>query len=304
MAFEQTADLCLGFFHPIIHLGFGVEFEQPAIIAEALAQTAVHDTWPSLLLQGAERAAGDRNGKPGSKSLVQLLDEVRADPKLSTSAHWSDGHKIRNGIYERAPKQMIQYASQWTVGPEQLEEKTAEMLNAAVYSAGGAQHPPKQVKFDFLLIHDVNCSIFFSAFLKQAWLSPQVKARLLEWKGRMDLAMYVSRGSPKLLLEEIKNYQPKEKPNLAGDSWGGIFGRASAFEDDGHTSKLVRTLAHGEEICRPFESLGSFRVKGDMWLKLGNMAIDSVEDCGDQWVRSAGFDEAWEKFEDRPRAQL
>lgn len=31
-----------GFLHPIIHLGFGVEFQQPAIIAEALAQAAVH----------------------------------------------------------------------------------------------------------------------------------------------------------------------------------------------------------------------------------------------------------------------
>ena len=27
----------------MIHLGFGIEFNQPAIIAEALAQAAVHD---------------------------------------------------------------------------------------------------------------------------------------------------------------------------------------------------------------------------------------------------------------------
>lgn len=30
-----------GFLHPLIHLGFGVEFDQPAIVAEALAQAAV-----------------------------------------------------------------------------------------------------------------------------------------------------------------------------------------------------------------------------------------------------------------------
>ena len=30
-----------GFLHPLIHLGFGIEFEQPAIVAEALAQAAV-----------------------------------------------------------------------------------------------------------------------------------------------------------------------------------------------------------------------------------------------------------------------
>lgn len=32
----------LGFLHPLIHLGFGLEFRQPAIIAEALAMTSVH----------------------------------------------------------------------------------------------------------------------------------------------------------------------------------------------------------------------------------------------------------------------
>ena len=31
----------LGFLHPIIHLGFGIEFNQPAIIAEALAQYVI-----------------------------------------------------------------------------------------------------------------------------------------------------------------------------------------------------------------------------------------------------------------------
>lgn len=35
------------------------------------------------------------------------------------------------------------------------------------------------------------------------------------------------------------------------------------------------------------------------------VAIDSVEDTGATWVRSAGFEEAWRDFGDRaPRAQL
>ncbi len=62
---------------------------------------------------------------------MSLLDEIRADRKLSTAAHWEDGNKIRDGIMKRAPDEMIKYASQWTVKPEQLEEKSAEMTNAA-----------------------------------------------------------------------------------------------------------------------------------------------------------------------------
>ncbi len=119
----------IGFFHPIIHLGFGIEFEQPAIIAEALAQAAVHERWMGNFLIPAEKASA--SGTPGSKSLASLLDEIRADKKLSTAAHWDDGNKVRDGLLVRAPEETIKYTSQYTVGPDQLEEKTAEMINAA-----------------------------------------------------------------------------------------------------------------------------------------------------------------------------
>ncbi|OMP82050.1 hypothetical protein BK809_0006359 [Diplodia seriata] len=35
----------VGFAHPMIHLGYGLEFRQPAVVAEALAQAAVHESW-------------------------------------------------------------------------------------------------------------------------------------------------------------------------------------------------------------------------------------------------------------------
>ena len=156
----------------------------------------------------------------------------------------------------------------------------------------------------------------------------------------MDLCMYASRRSPKPLLNEITNYKPKNAVRSGSDGWNEIFTRVKKYEDDGHGSKLVRALAHGEEICKPYDNREEFRIKKGMWLQLGNMgksrnrylnmqklteskkAIDSVEDSGDTWVRSAGFDEAWTKYvkpfsltisffnwsfgryEDRPRAQL
>jgi hypothetical protein len=110
-----------------------------------------------------------------------------------------------------------------------LESKTAEMANTAIYYTATAQHPPKQVKFDFYFIHCVNASIFWSTFNKLPWLSMKNKIRLLEWKGRNDLVMYASRRSPKLLLEEITGYVPKDLE--AGSSeWGGIFGRLFDLE--------------------------------------------------------------------------
>ncbi|KIV86432.1 hypothetical protein PV11_02044 [Exophiala sideris] len=286
-----------GFLHPLIHLGFGVEFKQPAIIVEALAQAAIHDGWTGKFLDAAEKAARETSQ---SKSLVQLIHECRKDEKLVNSPKSDDGNKLRDGVLVRAPDKMIALASQWRVSPDELQQKTAEMINAAVYFAAAAQRPDKQVKFDFFYMHCVNCSIFFSAFMDEPWLSVENKCRLLEWKGRLDLAMYVSRGSPELLIDEIKNYSPQH----AKDGWEEVARRVDRMEDDGHASKLVRAIANGHQACKPYESESDdvFPIKrDDMWLNLVHMAIDSVEAGGPHWVRNCGFAEAWEKVPSRAK---
>lgn len=79
----------------------------------------------------AEKAAKASGTAKSEKSIVQLLEEIRADKKLSSAAHWDDGNKIRDGILKRAPDEMLKYATQYTVTESQLEEKTAEMINAS-----------------------------------------------------------------------------------------------------------------------------------------------------------------------------
>ncbi|OAX81912.1 hypothetical protein ACJ72_03745 [Emergomyces africanus] len=85
LADDMLVRLFAGIVHPFIQLGFGLEFNQPAIVAEALAETAVHELNLTFLLP-AEKAA----------------------------------HEI------------IKIVSQFSVGPDQLDEKLAELLNAAI----------------------------------------------------------------------------------------------------------------------------------------------------------------------------
>lgn len=106
--------------------------------------------------------------------------------------------------------------------------------------------------------------------------------------------MYVSRGCPPLLLSEVTQYKSK-----MDSDWDKLFKRVNKREDDGHAPKLVRALAHGEQACRKFEGKEGFRIKGDMWLKLGNMAVDSMESEGPTWVSCAGFEEAWKDIPKR-----
>lgn len=145
-------------------------------------------------------------------------------------------------------------------------------------------------------MHCVNGSIFFPAFLRQptSIIPDRVKIRLLNWKAWNDLCMYASRRSPTLYLNEIADYESKH--NRQPDDWNKIVKRVCDFKDDGHASKLVRAIQAGEEYCAGVDGM---KIQGDLWRGIGNLAIDSVEAGkpeSNTWVRSAGFDEAWEKF--------
>ena len=100
--------------------------------------------------------------------------------------------------------------------------------------------------------------------------------------------MYASRKCPDMRMDLVRSYQPK-KPS----GWDEIQDRVNLMpDDDGHACKLIRALAHGQEICKPYEDRPEFRVKQSDWLQMGHMAIDSTEHIDPTWVRSAGFDEA------------
>jgi hypothetical protein len=149
-------------------------------------------------------------------------------------------------------------------------------------------------------MHSVNSSIFFPTFNAQTWLSTPSKIRLLKFKAYVDLAMYTSRGSPPLLLEEVATYVPKLLE--AGDAeWPGLFRRLFEFDDDSHAIKLGRAVAYAQVASKGFEEEEWAKIKGFMWEKVGNMVVDSVEDTGNTWARNVGWDEAWEGYEDRPR---
>jgi hypothetical protein len=107
--------------------------------------------------------------------------------------------------------------------------------------------------------------------------------------------MYASPRPPKLLLDEITNYKSKKD-----SSWEDIFKRVKTYHDDGHACKLVRTLANGEQVCKKYEDKDGFVIKGDMWRKLGNMAIDSVEAGSPDYIRGG----AWSSVPLRDQSRL
>ncbi|KAK5060172.1 hypothetical protein LTR84_010056 [Exophiala bonariae] len=296
-----------GALHPIIHLGFGLEFIQPAIVAEALAQAAIHVDQASTFLNRADHLAQQKSPWKDER-LMDLFLKARSDPAIVEADCWKGGSFELNGnFFDIAPQQLLELAASYKLGPDCSEAafnmRTVEMINVSAWFAAAAQRPDKEAKFDFFYMHCVNCSLFLSLFATAPWLSLQDKVRLLEWKVRMDLVIYVCQGSPLLVLHEIIDYKPRQPDCM---NWGDIISRALDITCDGHVVKMIRALRHGAEVSRIFEEqdkdASRFPIRGDMWLKIANMVLDSTEDypdVRDKWMRGPGFDRAWDMIPNR-----
>ncbi|KAK5075027.1 hypothetical protein LTR64_001232 [Lithohypha guttulata] len=288
-----------GAYHPIIHLGLGMEFEQPAIIAEGLAQAAVDDDSHIGRLLFECEAAAAKSGKPAvQRPLIELLHEVRKNETIRYAPKWEQfPFKMRDGIVAGATPDMTAIAKQFTVTSDNLERRTAEMMSTCAYMAAAAQRPGKKNKIDFFYMHAVTSSIFLPVVLRQSWISLEDKMRLVEWKGRADLAWYAFSGCAALDRNAMTEY---EGPLTKDMGWDNLFAAVRKEHDDGHIAKFIRAVKHGEEISQAYEKgewADAFPVNGDMWLKVACMSLDTTKDLpkDQKWVFGTGFDQAWKR---------
>ena len=171
LADTMLARMYEGAYHPIIHLGLGIEFQQAPIIAEALAQAAAHDSSNiGTLFHNAEREAEIAYPTAKPKPMIQLIHEVRANETIRTAPRWSDfGNKMRDGVIGRACEEMQSLVAQFRIRNDETElaRRTAEMISTCAYFAGAAQRRGRKRKIDFFYMHNVTSSIFFTVLIRQ-----------------------------------------------------------------------------------------------------------------------------------------
>ena len=152
--------------------------------------------------------------------------------------------------------------------------------------------------------HHLTVTPFFVWLKSQPWISSASKARLLEWKLRLDAVDYICRGSPSLNMEPIRAYVPNDvrsgNKSLVSKPED-LLHRFHATPDDGHTIKTVRALLLAQRLTAKYLDKQPrpawLRVTDDeAWLKMHYALLDAVEGIPQnesRFVRSAGFDEAW-----------
>ncbi|KAI5867171.1 hypothetical protein GGS23DRAFT_612275 [Durotheca rogersii] len=283
--------------HSLIQLMYGVEWEQPAMVAMGLAQAAVHRDSLRAFLLGAEEAA--KSNPDPMPSIVSLLEEIRSNKTVAAAVEKAGIDEIRQGVLEGTWDETIAIASRVKIKPEELDERTAEMYDSTIYaSAAAAFRPGKYPKFDFILMHHVNVNPIFLVINRQDWIPIESKVRLLEWKIRIDIAHYVNRGCPPLSLENVASYVPTDKSIGPADAQ---LPRVHALDDDGHAIKLFRALILGRELSEKYGDRDWANVKGDcLWTRLIHLMVDSAESPGPRWIRSKMLGASWAFIPDLP----
>jgi len=300
------AQLFEGLYHPIIHLGFGIEFELPGLVAEGLAQAASHDPmYIDEYFRRAETLAAEKGAAIPRKPLSTIYREVRANDAIRTAPRLPDGPwKVRDGVLGRALEEIVPLAAQFRVDPtaEDVERATAEMINCAAWTCGGCQKPGKEAKIDFFLMHNVTASLMLSVICRQPWIKIEDKARMVEHKARLDLVWYAASAAPEIGEDYLRDYEPKVSK---GWDWRRLYEAVNEHHDDGHVAKFVRACKHGEEACERFEreegAADSFPVRGGEWLRLAQMCYDSTHmfvDGQKKWIWGAGFGPMWKDVGD------
>ncbi|RSL53076.1 hypothetical protein CEP54_010578 [Fusarium duplospermum] len=290
-----------GLLHPLIQMLYAIEWEQPMLVASALAQTAVHENKLHDFLTTAAANAKADDAPPKMSTILGLLDDIHSNEKTKNSARWNDSQPMFQGVLGRARDEMGVLASRVRVGEEEVEERTAEMVHTAAYMAAGAAfHPPHTPKFDFFLMHHVTSTPFFLSLNAKPWISASTKAQLLEYKIRMDLLTYAARGCPTLHGDLLREYTPRDGKLV--DKMEDLLPRIHKIVDDGHTVKLARALILAKRTTEPFEDKEWVKIKGDDWLRAMHLLLDANENAGGtMWVRGAGFDQAWDGI---PKARM
>lgn len=298
-----------GLLHPLIHLGFGISFKQPAIIAEALAQAATHpdDVRPLILAPSAPKTANP-------PSLFTILHCVQQSETIRNSVKWADASNFSDGALTRSLKELNSIFSDYHIPatPVSIDKASAEMTSLSGYFTLTALRPNRAPKVDFFYLHCFNSSIFFRTFnaLPEHSFSLEDKVRLLEAKAKVDIAVYTSLGSPALSVAELEKYTaeraatrktPVAATNGAangytngytngaingGDddddahgegAWQPLFRAANALtSDDGHVAKVIRAAASAAQVCGPYEEGERWPLRGANWSNAAKMVLESV----------------------------
>ncbi|KAJ7627962.1 hypothetical protein DFH06DRAFT_1006528 [Mycena polygramma] len=282
-----------GILHPLLYVGYGVEFAIPGLVAEGLAQAAVHQLGNSLVILPQKMFPTPPSRPDHAFSIASriLLDDQFDDIKPTSL----------DDVLARFGDAIYGYASQWTVdgaNAKEVEQKVEELcfLNVMLYAVGGWSDGNFR-EAEFTVMHLVTSSLRLSS-LMAIISSPTSRSIFLRAYFARSLGYWISRGRRPLDVRSFFASRSTLNPTVPGPSptpYASAFPMASSplaitpnpwlvliqsalVHPDDHLCKVIRTLAHYATIYGAVTP-GTF--------KMTELANSEVID-GTLFIRAAG----------------
>ncbi|KIJ64371.1 hypothetical protein HYDPIDRAFT_90673 [Hydnomerulius pinastri MD-312] len=329
---EMLFRLMTGILHPMIHVGYGLEFGLKGILAEGLAMAAVHDVCergfypPSFFEASADVAVDEQtaellasltlNSSPGSATASASSKDVHAfsilarmlkDDQFKSRAPRAHDRQWIDTLAELGTE-IRRYAEQWTVNGD-IEKKMEELIwtSTVIYAVGGFNGTDRFLA-DFHLMHLVTSSLFVSSIIP--YLSPRSQVLFLRAYLTTILAWWIARGRPVLDFESFMTRTPVQPtipidllptptatiPNTqTPNSFLPILQSAMSHSGD-HVCKTQRALAHCSALYgdHPSESFKGTELEGAELLD-GSVFVRAALLTADYvgWVREGQQSRRW-----------
>ncbi|KAF7308270.1 hypothetical protein HMN09_00675000 [Mycena chlorophos] len=252
---EMLNRLFAGILHPMLYLGYGLEFSLPGLMAEGFGQACVHKMSSDVLIPRSFFTSGTGGSGPGEHAFT-IAARILKDPKFRAFKGNFDA------VLAQLGPQLLNYAELWHVdGTDEKEvmDKVRELcfMNTMFYVVGGWRTDGRKFyKADFTLVHLVTSVMTITSYVAVI-KDPQHKSILLRAYFARSLAYYIAQGLPALPLRSFFNEElPTDFPDAVPESSEGVYPGAptpnvwfkiiqsALVHPDDHLSKTQRTLAH------------------------------------------------------------
>ncbi|KAF5347788.1 hypothetical protein D9756_010256 [Leucocoprinus leucothites] len=314
-----------GLLHPLIHVGYGFELGIPGMIAEGLAQAAVHEAVGSPIIPASwfEKAPKAPKGNATS-SVLSILSRVITDPDIDYKMPPNPMGMFKDVVKQYSTK-IVEYVEAWTpdVSTKEGLQKTLEevifFVNLTYAVPGLASKEEVSFNADFFAMHFVTSSMFLPSLLVH--LKPRSQELLLRSYVSMCLTWFIVRGKPQLNVEaffaetsslkSLLDAPTISRPRLPGVSaasaksanpWTSVLEETIVHPDD-HLPKLQRTLSHYAQVYgdreagyfKDTELKGAEKIDGTLFTRSANLTALRLNSPAGKQQMPGGIVSWWDR---------
>ncbi|EAU83612.2 hypothetical protein CC1G_07985 [Coprinopsis cinerea okayama7 len=277
--------------HPLIHAGYGLEFNIPVMLVEGVAQAMLHKPSSSILIprelffplsatrDESSSQSVSLNGTTGGPHALSILARLMKDPSFNGFRPSSD-MKMYAETMKKFGAQIKTYGDAWLgstprpLSDVEAEEKAKELILLVTFiygvlGAGGLyrdglkaeERDRKKYNADFFFAHFVTSAYFIPTFLAHLPSDTGSHARYLLLRSYLSviLGWYVGRGRPttspahiKAFFSDASGLTPSKRFEGSRSPWEAVL-KSAMYHPDEHVPKLQRTLKYFDGILGGLE---------------------------------------------------